>query len=163
VTPVHPKRAGFVRLLLLAAVLTLLKGTLALSAASPAIAIVAPDGAVRSTVQVEIADTQGQREFGLMYRKHLDENAGMIFVFGEPSHLSFWMKHTEIPLDMIFADTDRKIVGIVENATPFSEKAVGPVAESQYVLEVNGGFCKRHGVQTGDSLKFEDFVPHSKD
>jgi len=163
VIPSHRKRVGFLRLLLLAAVFALLKSTLAAPGTAPAIAIVAPDGAIRSTVQVEIADSQGQREFGLMYRKHLDENAGMIFVFGQPSHLSFWMKHTEIPLDMIFADTDRKIVGIVENATPFSEKALGPVADSQYVLEVNGGFSKRHGVKAGDSLKFEGFVPHSKD
>jgi hypothetical protein len=135
----------------------------AASAAGPAVAIDAPDGAARATVRVEIADSQGKREFGLMYREHLDEDAGMIFIFANPSHLSFWMKHTEIPLDMIFAGADRKIVGIVENATPLSENSLGPDGDSQYVLEVNGGFCKRHGVKAGDSLKFEGFVPKSLD
>jgi hypothetical protein len=135
----------------------------AASAAGPAVAIVAPDGAARATVRVEIADSQGKREFGLMYREHLDEDAGMIFIFANPSHLSFWMKHTEIPLDMIFAGADRKIVGIVENATPLSENSLGPDGDSQYVLEVNGGFCKRHGVKARDSLKFEGFVPKSLD
>jgi uncharacterized protein len=136
---------------------------MAASAAGPAVTIVAPDGAARATVRVEIADSQGKREFGLMYREHLDQDAGMIFIFGKPTHLSFWMKHTEIPLDMIFAGADRKIVGIVENATPLSENSLGPDGDSQYVLEVNGGFCKRHGVKAGDSLKFEGFVPKSLD
>jgi uncharacterized protein len=136
---------------------------MAASAAGPAVAIVAPDGSARATVRVEIADSQGKREFGLMYREHLDQDAGMIFIFGKPSHLSFWMKHTEIPLDMIFAGADRKILGIVENATPLSENSLGPDGDSQYVLEVNGGFCKRHGVKAGDSLKFEGFVPKSLD
>jgi uncharacterized protein len=136
---------------------------MAASAAGPAVAIVAPDGSARATVRVEIADSQGKREFGLMYREHLDQDAGMIFIFGKPSHLSFWMKHTEIPLDMIFAGADRKILGIVENATPLSENSLGPDGDSQYVLEVKGGFCKRHGVKAGDSLKFEGFVPKSLD
>jgi uncharacterized protein len=141
----------------------ILQTAVAAPAPQPAVAILAPDGAARTTVRVEIADSQGKREFGLMYREHLDENAGMIFIFGESSHLSFWMKHTEIPLDMIFAGADRKIVGIVENATPLSENPLGPDGDSQYVLEVNGGFCKRHGVKAGDSLKFEGFIPKSLD
>jgi len=133
------------------------------AATKPSVEIAAADGKPITTVQVEIADNQGKRQFGLMYREHLDENAGMIFVFSQPQHLDFWMKHTEIPLDMIFADSNGKIVGIVENATPLSERDLGVDGNSQYVLEVNGGFSKRHGIKAGDVLKFEGFVPHSQD
>ena len=132
-------------------------------AQGPRIEIVGPGGARRAVVSVEIADTSATREYGLMYRKQLDENAGMIFVFEAPQHLEFWMKNTVIPLDMIFADSAGKIVGIVRKAMPFSEAIDSVDGDSQYVLEVNGGFCDRHGVKAGDILRFEGFVPKSAD
>jgi uncharacterized membrane protein (UPF0127 family) len=110
---------------------------------------------------VEIAKTPAARELGLMYRNHLDENAGMIFVFPSASHLSFWMKNTEIPLDMLFADSRGKIVGIVENAAPFSEESLGVDGDSLYVLEVNGGFAQRHQIKAGDVLRFVGFTPQA--
>jgi len=139
--------------------------TLALAAFAdePRVEISAPSGAVRTTVKVEIADSEGQRRFGLMYRTHLDEDAGMIFVFSRPTHLSFWMKHTEISLDMIFADANGRIVGIVVEATPPPEQVVSVERGSQYVLEVNDGFCQRHRITAGDTLKFVGFVPQAKD
>jgi uncharacterized membrane protein (UPF0127 family) len=132
-------------------------------AQGPRIEIVGPDSVRRAVVSVEIADTSARREYGLMYRRHLDENAGMIFVFKAPQHLEFWMKNTIIPLDMIFADSAGKIVGIVRKAEPFSEAADSVEPDSQYVLEVNGGFCERHGVEPGDTLLFEGFVPKAAD
>ena len=114
-------------------------------------------------VSVEIADTDAARQYGLMYRRHLDENAGMIFVFKAPQHLEFWMKNTIIPLDMIFADGSEKIVGIVRQAEPFSRSIDAVDADSQYVLEVNGGFCDRHGIKPGDTLRFVGFVPKTAD
>jgi len=131
-------------------------------AGGPRVALNAPDGAVRAVVKVEIADTTAARELGLMYRNHLAEDAGMIFVFPAPDRLSFWMKNTEIPLDMIFADASGKIVGIVENAVPYSEKPLGVDTASLYVLEVNGGFALRHNVTPGDTLKFRGFVPQGR-
>ena len=113
-------------------------------------------------MQVEIADDQAERERGLMFRDHLDENAGMIFVFGASRVVYFWMKNTRIPLDMIFADSDGRVVGIVAEAKPYSEQTVGPGLPSQYVLEVNGGFCRRHGIAVGDWLRFSGFVPHAR-
>jgi uncharacterized protein len=127
----------------------------------PRIALVAPDGTARAQVHVEIANTPAQRELGLMYRSHLDENAGMIFVFPAPGQWSFWMKNTEIPLDMIFADSTGKIVGIVENAAPLSEKPLAVDGDSLYVLEVNAGFARRHHVRPGDLLQFRGFVPQA--
>lgn len=132
-------------------------------ASGPRVALVAPDGAEHASVRVEIANTVAQRELGLMYRTHLDPDAGMIFVFPSPSRLSFWMKNTAIPLDMIFADSSGKIVGIVENAEPFSERMLGVHSDSQYVLEVNGGFAQRHHVAPGDLLKFSGFVPRASE
>ncbi|MGA8056888.1 MAG: DUF192 domain-containing protein [Candidatus Binataceae bacterium] len=128
---------------------------------TPKVVISASDGAERTAVRVELSLTPGQRTFGLMYREHLDEDAGMLFIFPAVDQLKFWMKHTEIPLDMIFADPSGVVVGIVANATPYSEKPVGPDAPALYVLEVNGGFCARHGVRAGDRMTFVGFEPHT--
>jgi uncharacterized protein len=98
-----------------------------------------------------------------MYRQHLAEDAGMLFVFKQPQHLSFWMKNTEIPLDMIFADADGTVVGIIADAEPFSERQLGVTGDSQYVLEVNGGFAQRHGIKPGDRLRFLGFTSSAKD
>jgi hypothetical protein len=127
----------------------------------PKVVISATDGTRKAAVSVELAVTPGQRQFGLMYRQHLDADAGMLFIFPAPNRLKFWMKHTEIPLDMIFADGAGAVVGIVANATPYSEKPVGPDAPALYVLEVNGGFCARHGVRADDRMSFSGFDPHT--
>jgi uncharacterized membrane protein (UPF0127 family) len=121
---------------------------------SPRVEIADGSGTSKAVVKVEIADTATTRELGLMYRQRLDSNAGMLFVFKQPQHLTFWMKNTEIPLDMIFADANGTIVGIVANAEPFSERQLSVDAESQYVLEVNGGFAQRHGIKPSDRLRF---------
>jgi uncharacterized membrane protein (UPF0127 family) len=132
-------------------------------AQGPRIEIVGADGAPRTTVTAEIADTATSREYGLMFRKQLDKDAGMIFVFKAPEHQTFWMKNTIIPLDMIFADSTGKIIGMVHNAAPFSEAIDAVDGDSQYVLEVNGGFCDRHGIKAGDILRFVGFVPQAAD
>jgi uncharacterized protein len=113
-------------------------------------------------VRVEIADTAEAREMGLMYRQHLAQNAGMLFIFKAPHPLTFWMKNTEIPLDMIFADADGIVMGIVANAEPFSERQLSVAGNSQYVLEVNGGFAQRHGIRPGDHLQFLGFTPRAE-
>jgi uncharacterized membrane protein (UPF0127 family) len=146
--------------ILLSSLLTLVMSA---CAQGPRIEIVGADGTPRISVAVEVADTAASREYGLMFRKHLDEDTGMIFVFKEPSHQTFWMKNTVIPLDMIFADSTGKIVGVVLNAEPFSEEIDAVDGDSQYVLEVNGGFCDRHGVKSGDTLRFKGFVPKFAD
>ncbi len=145
------------------AVFVSLTAALAACAQGPRVEIVAPDGAAHATVSVEIADTDTTRELGLMYRRHLDENAGMIFVFAAPSHQQFWMKNTVIPLDMIFAGADGRIIGIVREAKPFTESIDAVAGDSQYVLEVNGGFCARHQVKAGDTLRFAGFIPQARD
>jgi uncharacterized membrane protein (UPF0127 family) len=128
------------------------------------VSIVAKDGTPRASVKVEIADTAFKREVGLMYRKQLAPDGGMIFVFPREERLTFWMKNTEIPLDMIFITSNLRVNGIIADAQPFSEdRLTVPGAYSQYVLEVNGGFCKRHGIQVADRVEFSGFSPSTVD
>jgi len=122
--------------------------------AEPKVAIAAKDGK-EVIFQVEIADTPSKREMGLQYRRDLADDKGMIFLFPSESLQSFWMKNTPIPLDMIFISRDRKIVGIVEQTTPFSLEPRSVGAPSQYVLEINGGLSKRHGFKAGDTVRFD--------
>ena len=132
-------------------------------ARGPCVSIVGADGKPRATVAVEVASTGPQREVGLMYRKHLDDNAGMIFVFPNEAPRNFWMHNTPIPLDMIFADANGVITGIVANAEPFSDKLLGVEGNSEYVLEVNGGYCAKNGIKPGDRLDFAGFSIHTSE
>ncbi len=113
-------------------------------------------------VRVEIANTAVTRTRGLMYRNKLDQDAGMLFVFPREETLQFWMKNTPLPLDMIFIGSDFKVVGIVENAKPFSTTGRGVKEPSRYVLEVNGGYSAKHGLKPGDRVEFHN-VPPSAD
>ena len=107
-------------------------------------------------VAVEIADTPPRRSLGLMYRKELAADRGMLFVFDAPAPVKFWMKNTELPLDMIFIGDDRRVVGIVKDAVPFTTTPRGPDEPSRYVLEVNAGFGARHQIAPGDEVRFEN-------
>lgn len=105
-------------------------------------------------LKVEVAATDRQRQMGLMFREHLGENEGMFFVFESERRNSFWMRNTLIPLDMIFISADFVVVGVVENAEPLTDDPRGVPALSQYVLEVNAGYAKKHGVGPGTKVRF---------
>ena len=120
----------------------------------PKVTIVTKEGRERR-FQVEVADTPAKREMGLQYRRDLATDRGMIFLFPNESQQAFWMKNTPIPLDMIFINRDRKIVGIVEQATPFTLDSRSVNGASQYVLEINGGLSRKYGFMRGDSVRFE--------
>lgn len=122
---------------------------------------IATGGGRELTFQVEVADTPAKRELGLQYRRDLPPDRGMIFLFPTESEHSFWMKNTPLPLDMIFISKDLKIVGIVEQAVPFSTDSRSVPAASQFVLEINGGLSKRHGIKAGDSVRFHALSPES--
>ena len=100
--------------------------------------------------KVEIADTPEKQEKGLMGRKSLPEDQGMLFIYDEPQDLSYWMKNTFISLDIIFIDDDMEVVS-VKQGQPMSEE---PITENdvQYVLEVNSN----SGIEEGDQLVIED-------
>ena len=150
-----------VRPLLFAWIVIALMPALAACDSTPQVAIVSADHQPRATVTVEVADRPDTRELGLMYRGHLDDDAGMIFVFPAPNTAQFWMKNTKIPLDMLFADSTGKVLGIVANAQPYSEALLGGFAGTLYVLELNGGYAAKHHVAVGDVMKFNGFNPHT--
>lgn len=103
--------------------------------------------------QVELARTGAEREQGLMYRKRLSADHGMLFVFPAETQAPFWMKNTPLPLDMIFLNREGVVVDLIENAVPFSEALLTPKASYDYVLEVRGGTVTREGIRIGDSVQ----------
>ena len=115
------------------------------------LAIVTTHGVRHFTV--EIADTDATRESGLMFRKSLAPDRGMLFDFGSPQTVTFWMKNTLIPLDMVFIAKDGRVVSIARNAVPMSEALIpsgGPIVG---VLELRGGRAAEIGVKPGDEVR----------
>lgn len=106
------------------------------------------------SLDVEVASTRSEQQKGLMFREKLDADAGMLFVFPMQRHQSFWMRNTLIPLDLFFIDSDWNVVGVVENAEPLTEVPREVDGDSQYVLEVNGGFAKKHGLGAGTKVRY---------
>jgi len=106
--------------------------------------------------QVELAKTETQREKGLMFREELDKNKGMLFIFDKEGIYPFWMKNTLISLDIIWIDTNSKVVLINQNVQPCKSlicPLIIPSAKAKYVLEINAGLCKEIGLVSGDELK----------
>ena len=105
-------------------------------------------------VQVELANTPEKRHYGLMYRKDMPEDHGMLFLFPKQTPQSFWMKNTVLSLDIVYINSARTIVHIAAHTTPFSETPIPSGQPAQFVLEVNAGFCERHGIASGDQVEF---------
>lgn len=111
-------------------------------------------------INVEVVREPRTRERGLMFRRDMDENHGMIFVFPRPDHQIFWMHNTILPLDMVFIRADRTILGIVKNATPETDDPREVPGDALYVLELNGGYADRHHLSAGDRVELTD-VPNA--
>ena len=111
-------------------------------------------------ISVELAVTPEQRERGLMFRKHLEDLHGMLFIFPSQGVRKFWMKNTYIPLDMLFIDQNGVIVGIVENAQPLNTELLGPDQPFTYVLEIKGGTASKFGIRTGTVVDLTHALPN---
>lgn len=107
-------------------------------------------GPVRFTT--EIAADPASQERGLMFRTHLDPNAGMLFDFHTPGFQTFWMKNTVLPLDMLFIRADGTISSIAPKATPFSETPIPSYEPVRAVLEINGGRAAQLGIEPGQRV-----------
>ena len=105
------------------------------------------------TIQVEFAKNDMERSLGLMYRSQMDELQGMWFIFPEEAPRSFYMKNTEIPLDIIYLNKDKKVVSIAKNARPYDETSLPSEAPAMYVLEINGGLADKWGIEKGDRVE----------
>jgi uncharacterized protein len=116
-----------------------------------AIFLRAPDG-TQVRFSVEIADDAPERAQGLMNRPSLAASAGMLFVYPHPKAVSFWMKNTLIPLDMLFVDSTGKVTVVHPMATPLDETGIDGGEGVQFVIEINGGMAKSLGLVPGTVL-----------
>lgn len=108
-------------------------------------------------VAVEVADTPEEREQGLMFRDSLEQDRGMLFIFDESQEAHFWMKNTEIPLDIIFVNDEDIVSELYSDAqpclTPFCP-AYSSHGKVKYVVEVNAGYAAKNGIQIGSEVSF---------
>ena len=102
--------------------------------------------------KVEVAETPAQMEQGLMFRTSLAPDAGMLFIYPQPTVATMWMKNTLIPLDMLFVDIRGRIVNIRQRAVPQSLDVISAAAPVRAVIELNGGTAARLGIEPGDKV-----------
>lgn len=105
-------------------------------------------------LRAEVASTPAQLSRGLMYRRKVGTDAGMLFVYEQEETLSFWMKNTFVPLSIAFIDADHRIVD-VQDMAPQTTSPHRSAARARYALEVNRGWFERHGVGVGAKVSFE--------
>lgn len=103
--------------------------------------------------QVELAQTEEQQKQGLMFRKAMPQNHGMLFLFDKPASITMWMKNTYIPLDMVFIDKNGIIVDIYKNAKPLSLKHITSQQPALYTLELNAGTTDTYNIKAGDKIE----------
>ena len=109
------------------------------------------------TFKIEIADTDAERNRGLMYREHLADDAGMLFLFQDYAPRRFWMRNTLIPLDIIFIDENGTINDIIHLAQPHDENLRMSNAPAKAALEINGGLSLQKSIEIGDTVIFPPF------
>ena len=117
--------------------------------------IVTATGLHRFTV--EVAETPAQMEQGLMFRRTMAPDAGMLFEYQEPTVATMWMRNTLIPLDMLFVDAQGRIVNIHERAVPQSLDVISAAAPVRAVIELNGGTAARLDIFPGDLVRHPFF------
>ncbi len=139
-----------------AAALLVLGSVLIGTGAAPAQALetlVIVSGEERHAFQVEVARTEAERAQGLMFRRTLAPDRGMLFDFQKAQPISMWMRNTYIPLDMLFIRPDGTVARIAENAEPLSERTIPSGEPVLAVLEVIGGTAKRLGLKAGNRVE----------
>ncbi len=112
------------------------------------------EGIKSKKIDIEIAENEEEQQKGLMYRAYLPDSVGMLFIFENEAPRNFWMKNTIISLDVIYLDSNKKIISITENTTPYSEAGIPSFGNAKYVVEVNAGFTKHNNIKKGDEISF---------
>lgn len=109
--------------------------------------------------KIEVAAKDTEKSLGLMFRKKLDKNSGMIFIYPKSQYLYFYMKNTFISLDIAFIDENYTIIDI-QSMEPLDETTIPSKGKAMFALEVNRDFFKRIGVNVGDKIEFIDPIPY---
>lgn len=113
-----------------------------------------PTDSLLVELDIEFAETDYETQTGLMYRKGMEDNQGMLFIFPDIAMHSFYMKNTAFPLDIIYIDEHLKIASFQENAQPFNESGLSSKVPIKYVLEVNAGLAEKWRLEVGDQIEF---------
>lgn len=132
-----------------------------LAACSDESKLILHTGEASHTFTVELVDTPETRAQGLMYRQELADDAGMLFDFLEERQVSFWMRNTYIPLDMIFIGADGEVKTIHVNARPHDPTSIPSQVPVQFVLEIPGGRSVELGLEPGDRVEHARIKPKS--
>lgn len=119
------------------------------------LSFVSPTDSVLRTIDIEIAETDAERARGLMFRRSMGYDKGMLFIFEQADQSGFWMKNTPMSLDILFISPDSSVVSIAKRTTPFSEATITPDGPKQFVVEVRAGFADRFGIDTGTRIRWQ--------
>jgi hypothetical protein len=109
-------------------------------------------------LRVELAASEEDKRTGLMFRRNLGENSGMLFVYENEGRWAMWMKNTYLPLSVAFIDRDGRIINI-EDMQPLTEDSHQAAGPAKYALEVNRGWFAKRGIGTGDRIQGLDKIP----
>jgi uncharacterized membrane protein (UPF0127 family) len=110
--------------------------------------------------EVELARNSAEREKGLMFRRYMPKNRGMLFDFSSPEPATMWMENTYIPLDKLFIRADGTVARIETDTEPLSRRVIAAGEPVLGVLELNGGVCDELGIKSGDKVMHPMFKPH---
>lgn len=120
------------------------------------LAIVTASG--RHQVIVEVARTKQEQATGLMFRRSIGPDEGMIFLYPQDLEITMWMRNTYIPLDMIFVKRDGSVLRVEENTEPLSERVISSESDTaRAVIELKGGSAARLGIRAGDKVEYPAF------
>lgn len=120
------------------------------------VSFIKSEGDTASTIEVAVVDDNRSRSEGLMNVMDLPDNAGMLFIFNNEQPRSFWMANTPLPLDIIFVNSDMRIVRVHRNTRPYSQESIQSEEPAQFVVEVNAGYTLEHDIREGMKIKIEN-------
>lgn len=112
------------------------------------------EGDTIQKIDIEFAESDYERETGLMYRQSMEDDQGMLFIYSDEAPRNFHMKNTNIPLDIIFYSADSSLVSVQENAQPYDETSLPSGEPAKFILEVNAGKYDEWNLETGDKMDF---------
>lgn len=107
-----------------------------------------------TSLDIEIAESDYETQTGLMYRRGMEQNQAMLFIFPDVAVHSFYMKNTEFALDIIYIDEKLQIASFQENAEPFNQSGLSSQVPIKYVLEVNAGLAEKWLLEIGDRITY---------
>lgn len=107
------------------------------------------------TLDTELAETEYEKQTGLMYRESMEDNQSMLFVYDTEAPRSFYMKNTYFSLDIMYFGADSTLVSVQKNAVPRDETSLPSEGPAQFILEVNGGLTDQWGFEKGDKFSFK--------